>query len=51
MWEKNEVRLFKLTSGSDEFAIVTTSDYISHIKSKMTENTRKTAGNSQYNVF
>ncbi|KAK3705180.1 hypothetical protein QZH41_013979, partial [Actinostola sp. cb2023] len=41
LWEQNEVRLFKLFSGSDEFAVVLTGDYERHIRSKMTENTSK----------
>jgi len=37
LWEENKVRLFKLTSGSDEFGVVLTDDYVSHIKSRVTD--------------
>jgi len=37
LWEENKVRLFKLTSGSDEFGVVLTDDYVTHIKSRVTD--------------
>lgn len=37
LWEENEVRLFKLTSGSDEFGVVLTEDYVSHVKSRVSD--------------
>ncbi|KAL9956715.1 hypothetical protein ACROYT_G038236 [Oculina patagonica] len=37
LWEENVIRLFKLTSGSDEFGVLLTDDYISHIKSRVTD--------------
>lgn len=37
LWEENKIRLLKLTSGSDEFAVVLTDDYVSHIKSRVTD--------------
>ncbi|CAH3039248.1 unnamed protein product [Pocillopora meandrina] len=37
LWEENKIRLFKLTSGSDEFGILITDEYISHIKSRVTD--------------
>lgn len=37
LWEENKIRLFKLTSGSDEFGVVITDDYVSHIKSRVTD--------------
>lgn len=44
MWEKNEVRLFKLISGSDEFAVVLTQDYETHVRAKMDTNKCKITG-------
>ena len=44
MWEKNEVRLFKLMSGSDEFAVVFSEDYETHVKSKMVETNANLVG-------
>ena len=49
LWEKNEVRLFKLTSGSDEFAVVLTDDYVAHVKSKMVEANTKIVGGTFVN--
>ena len=37
LWVENEVRLFKLTSGSDEFGVVLTEDYVSHVKSRVSD--------------
>ena len=37
LWEENKLCLFKLTSGSDEFGVVLTDDYVSHIKSRVTD--------------
>ncbi|XP_020628815.1 serine/threonine-protein kinase 19-like isoform X2 [Orbicella faveolata] len=37
LWEENVIRLFKLTSGSDEFGVLLTDDYISHIKSRVSD--------------
>ena len=37
LWEENEVRLFKLTSGSDEFGVVLTEDYVSHVKLRVSD--------------
>ncbi|XP_032236130.1 serine/threonine-protein kinase 19 [Nematostella vectensis] len=51
MWETNEVRLFKLVTGSDEFAVMLTSDYISHLRSKMTNNTTNSAEKFIANVL
>ena len=48
MWERNEVRLFKLTSGSDEFAVVLADDYETHVKSKMVETNAKTIGEMKF---
>lgn len=37
LWEKNQIRLFKFTSGSDEFGVVLTDDYVSHIKAVVSD--------------
>ena len=37
LWEENKIRLFKLTSGSDEFAVVLTDDYINHMKGRTSD--------------
>ena len=37
LWEENKICLFKLTSGSDEFGVVLTDDFISHIKKRVSD--------------
>lgn len=37
LWEENKIQLFKLTSGSDEFGVVLTDDYVSHIKARVAD--------------
>ncbi|XP_015762565.1 PREDICTED: serine/threonine-protein kinase 19-like isoform X2 [Acropora digitifera] len=37
LWEENKIRLFKLTSGSDEFAVVLTDDYVNHMKGRTSD--------------
>ncbi|XP_074638459.1 inactive serine/threonine-protein kinase 19-like [Acropora palmata] len=37
LWEENKIRLFKLTSGSDEFAVVLTDDFINHMKGRTSD--------------
>ncbi|XP_068671844.1 inactive serine/threonine-protein kinase 19-like [Montipora foliosa] len=37
LWEENKICLFKLTSGSDEFGVVLTDDFITHIKKRVSD--------------
>ena len=49
LWEENEIRLFKLTSGSDEFGVVLTDDYVAHIKARVIDpNVHRTIGMSYF---
>lgn len=35
LWNERKVLLFKLITGSDEFAIVLTEDFVSHVRKKV----------------
>ena len=51
LWDKNEIRMFKITSGSDEFAIIFTEDYVEHIRKRIqSPDVLQTVGKRKYAI-